>query len=91
MPILVLLVYSSKNWRSFVATKYLVLKTKIHEVCKNRKKEEENKSNTSASTTSSLRIKKNCEESEKILKTPTNMQYTVNIEEGQFRKLSMIK
>ncbi len=50
VPILVLLVYSWKNRRSFVETKlYMVLKTKIHEVCKNRKKEE-NKSNTSIHT-----------------------------------------
>ena len=33
VPILILLVYSWKNWRSFVETKYLQLKTAIYECC----------------------------------------------------------
>ncbi len=85
VPTLVLLAYSWKNWRSFVETKYLVLKTKIHEVCKTKKKEEENKSNTSISTTSSLRNERNHQENEENIED-TDPEYTVNVEEGRVSK-----
>ena len=80
VPILVFLGYFWKNWRSFVETKYLILKTKIHEVCKERKEERKNESNTSMPTTSS-----NLQENEENTET-TDPQYTVNVKEGTVSK-----
>ena len=68
VPMGILVVYSCKNWGSFVETKYLELKTGIYECCeeyyqkKNSEKKEE--SNTSIPTTSSLIAERNDEESE---------------------------
>ncbi len=81
VPILVFLGYFWKNWRSFVETKYLILKTTIHEVCKKRKEERQNKSNTSMPTTSS-----NLQENEDVIENtdPTSMPTTSsNLQENE--------
>ena len=72
VPILVFLGYFWKNWRSFVETKYLILKTKIHEVCKKRKEE---------TPTTSSNLQENEENTEN-----TDPQYTVNVKEGTVSK-----
>ena len=80
VPILVFLGYFWKNWRSFVETKYLILKTTIHEVCNERKEERQNKSNTSMPTTSSS-LQENEENTEN-----SDPQNTVNVKEGKISK-----
>ena len=80
VPILVFLGYFWKDWRSFVETKYLILKTTIHEVCKERKEERQNTSNTSMPMTS-LNLQENEENTEN-----TDPQYTVNVKEGTVSK-----
>ena len=75
VPILLFLSYFWKNWRSFVETKYLMLKTTIHEVCKKRKEERQNRSNTSMPMTS-LNLQENEE----------NTENTVNVKEGKISK-----
>ena len=89
VPIGILVVYSSKNWRSFVETKYLQLKTAIYECCEeyyekkiSEKKEE---SNTSIPTTSSLITERNDEGSEESTGSP-DQGYTVNVKEGTVSK-----
>ncbi len=81
VPILVFLGYFWKNWRSFVETNYLILKTTIHEVCKERKEERQNKSNTSMPTTSS-NLQENEENTEN--NDPTSMPTTSsNLQENE--------
>ena len=91
VPILILLVYSWKNWRLFVETKYLQLKTAIYECCeeyyqkKSSQKKKQRKKYTSVPTTSSSTIERNHEESEE--KTDDwNESYVVNIKEGTVSK-----
>ena len=46
-PLVVFLIYSWKNWRSFVEMKYLTLKTKVYEVCNEFKNKEKSKTPSS--------------------------------------------
>ena len=94
VPILILLVYSWKNWRSFVETKYLQLKTAIYECCEEyyekkssekKKENEESKRDASVPTTSSSTIEKNHQESEETT-DDSNESYVVNVEEGTVSK-----
>ena len=80
VPTLVFLGYFWKNWRSFVETKYLILKTKIHEVCKERQEKRQNESSVSAPTTSSD-LQENKENTEN-----TDPQYTVDVKKGTVSK-----
>ncbi|CAB3984045.1 Hypothetical predicted protein [Paramuricea clavata] len=91
VPILLLLVYFWKNWRSFVETKYLLLNTKIIKVCEDeyekRKEEVGNQSNTSMPTTSSSTNEINRQERGEITEEITehftedtaDQRYTVNV------------
>jgi hypothetical protein len=75
VPVLLFLVYSWKNWRSFVEMKYLALKTEIHEVCKNFK-EEEKKAKTSSSATNETSSQNRAE----------NIGIDVDVESGRISK-----
>ena len=91
VPILILLSYSWKNWRSFVEAKYLQLKIAIYECCeecyqkKSSQKKKGKKKDTSVPTTPSLTIVRNHQESEE--KTDdSNESYVVNVKEGTVSK-----
>ena len=86
VPIGILVVYSWKNWRSFVETKHLQLKTVIYECCEeyyekkiSEKKEE---SDTYTPTTSSSTTERNDVESGES----SNTGYSVNVKEGTVSK-----
>ena len=93
VPILILLGYSFKNWRSFVETKYLQLKTTIYECCEEyyekssgkKKKKKENKRGASVPTTSSSTTERNHQESEETT-DDLNESYVVNVKEGTVSK-----
>ena len=83
VPIIILLVYSWKNWRSFVETKYLQLKTAIYECCEEYYKEQS--SQNSIPTTSSSTIERSHQESEETTED-SNECYVVNVKEGTVSK-----
>ena len=84
VPICILVVYSWKNWRLFVETKYLQLKTAIYECCEEYY-EKKKGSDTSTPTTSSLITERNDEESEESTESP-DQGYSVNVKEGTVSK-----
>ena len=93
VPILILLVYSWRNWR-FVETKYLQLKTTIYECCEEyyekkssekKNENEESKRDTSIPTTSASITTRNHQESEETTED-LNRSYPVNIKEGTVSK-----
>ena len=84
VPIFILVVYSWKNWRLFVETKYLQLKTAIYECCEEYY-EKKKGSDTSTPTTSSLITERNDEESEESTESP-DQGYSVNVKEGTVSK-----
>ena len=94
VPIIILLGYSWKNWRSFVETKYLQLKTAIYECCEEyyekkssekKKENEESKRDDSEPTTSSSTTERNYQESEETT-DDSNESYVVNVKEGTVSK-----
>ena len=95
VSMMIFLVYSWKNWRSFVETKYLQLKTAIYECCEEyyekkssekKKENEESKRDASVPTTSSLTIEiRNHQESEETT-DDSNESYVVNVKEGTVSK-----
>ena len=93
VPILILFVYSWRNWR-FVETKYLQLKTTIYECCEEyyekkssekKKENDESKRDTSIPTTSASITTRNRQESEETTEG-FNGSYPVNIKEGTVSK-----
>ena len=99
VPILLLLVYFWKNWRSFVETKYLLLKTKIIKVCEDEyeksKKEEGNQSNTAMPTTCSSTNEINRqgrgeiteEITDEITEDTADPRYTMNVAKKRVSKV----
>ena len=83
VPIIILLVYSWKNWRSFVETNYLQLKTGIYECCEEYYKEQS--SQNSIPTTSSSTIERSHQESEETT-DDSNECYVVNVKGGTVSK-----
>lgn len=86
VPIGILVVYFWKNWRSFVETKYLQLKTAIYECCEEyyEKKISEKKkgSDTSIPTTSSPTTERNDEGSDTYTPTTSLILITERNDEG---------
>ena len=95
VPVMIFFVYFWKNWRSFVETKYLQLKTAIYECCEEyyekkssekKKENEESKRDASEPTTSSLIIEiTNHQESDETT-DDSNESYVVNVKEGRVSK-----
>ena len=94
VPMMIFLVYSWKNWRSFVETKYLQLKTAIYECCEEyyekkssekKNENEESKRDASEPTTSSLTAEIEHQESEETT-DDSNESYVVNVKEGTVSK-----
>ena len=81
VPIIILLGYSWKNWRSFVETKYLQFKTAIYECCQEyyekkssekKKENEESKRDASVQTTSSSTTERSHQENEETTEDSQN-------------------
>ena len=85
VPVIILLGYSWKDWRSFVETKYLQLKTAIYECCEEYYEKNSSQDDASVPTTSLLTTEIIHQESEATTDHWYGI-YVVNVKEGTVSK-----